>query len=90
MEVHRDANLIISDGQFRMKQEDEYSKQRRINRSTERVLVPILYLLYIYDIPKLERVTLTAFADDTASLTTGENQLTSTIILHTVYGWTKQ
>lgn len=59
-----------------IKQEDVYSELKAINAGVPQgsVLGPILYLLYTYDIPKLEGTTVATFADDTALLTVDTDQ----------------
>lgn len=70
----------ISDRYFRIKQNEEYSELKPIKAGVPQgsVLGPILYLLYTNDLPTLEHNTVATFADDTAILALGQNNLEST------------
>lgn len=86
----------ISDRYFRIKQEDEYSELKPINAGVPQgsVLGPVLYLLYTNDLPTLEHHTIATFADDTAIMAVGQNNLESTEKLQNAINrvqlWTKK
>lgn len=86
----------ISDRHFRIKQEESYSELKQIKAGVPQgsVLGPVLYLLYTCDIPKLENNTLATFADDTAILAVGNNNIESTENLqdavNQIHIWTKK
>jgi retron-type reverse transcriptase len=80
---------------FRVKQGDAYSKLNEIKAGVPQgsVLGPILYLLYISDLPELGNNTVATFADDTAILAVGTSNEESTGKLQTAINqiqiWTK-
>lgn len=86
----------ISDRIFRVKQEREYSNMRNINAGVPQgsVLGPILYLLYTCDIPDIQNVTIATFADDTAILAIGYDNVETAAKLqeacNRVTDWTKR
>jgi hypothetical protein len=65
---------------FRIKQGDAYSELREIKvRALQgSVFDPELYLLYAFDLPKLENSIVVTFVDDTAILTVGSSNEEST------------
>lgn len=58
---------------FRVKHEGEYSDMKQISAGVPQgsVLGPVLYLLYTYDLPKMDNVKTATFADNTALLAVG-------------------
>ena len=84
----------ITKRMFRIKQEEAYSGLKDIQAGVPRgsVLGHILYVLYTSDIPELEQGKLATFADDTALIATGRNELISTRNVQraseTIYDWT--
>lgn len=86
----------ISDRYFRIKQDDEYSEIKPIHAGVPQgsVLGPILYLLYTNDLPTLQHNTIATFADDTAIMSLGKNNLESTeklqAALNDIHSWTKK
>jgi hypothetical protein len=85
----------ISNRLFRVKQEEAYSDLKDIQAGVPQgsVLGPVLYVLFTSDIPNFEEAKLATFADDTALLTTGQDEVSSTRLLqkasNTIYEWTK-
>lgn len=79
---------------FRIKQEDSYSELTEIKAGVPQgsVLGPILYLLYTGDLPELENSTLATFADDTAILAVGKDNVESTqklqCAVNKIFDWT--
>lgn len=67
----------IKNRYFRVKQEDSYSELKKINAGVPQgsVLGPLLYLLYTSDIPQPMEITTATFADDTAILAVGRNNV---------------
>lgn len=64
----------LSNRYFRIKQEEAYSELVEIRAGVPQgsVLGPILYLLYVNDMPKEEKNMTATFADDTAFLAVGQ------------------
>jgi hypothetical protein len=60
----------LSDRYYRVKQEDQYSQLKQIKAGVLQgsVLGPVLYLLYMSDLPQPEEPTVATFADDTANM----------------------
>lgn len=86
----------ISDRYFQVKHEDTYISLRKINAGVPQgsVLGPILYLLYTYDIPRHNGVTIGTFADDTTLLSIGASIEEATnklqCAIKKVVGWTRK
>ena len=86
----------LSERQFRIKHEDAYSELKQIRAGVPQgsVLGPILYLLYINDVPKTSNCTIATFADDTAVLATGNSIEESTVKLQrtadNIATWTRK
>lgn len=86
----------ISNRLFRIKQEDEYSDLKEIKAGVPQgsVLGPILYLLYISDLPVLEEAIIATFADDSALLAVDQDQEGSARKLQTasnkIVDWTRR
>ena len=61
---------------LRMKQGDAYSERKEIKAGVPQgsALGPVLYLLYISDLPQLENSTVATFADDIAKLRNSRQQ----------------
>jgi retron-type reverse transcriptase len=80
---------------FRVKREDSYSDLKLIKAGVPQgsVLGPVLYLLYINDVPTTSNSTVATFADDTAVMAVGETVESSTIKLQSAVNkvaiWTK-
>jgi retron-type reverse transcriptase len=70
---------------FRVKQGDAYSELKEIKAGVAQgsVLGPVLYLLYVSDLPELENSTVATIADDTVILTVGSSNVVSTGKLQT-------
>lgn len=64
---------------FRIKHEDAFSEPKLIKAGVPQgsVLGPLLYVLYTGDLPEIEKNTTATFADDTAVLAVGENNIES-------------
>ena len=79
---------------FRVKQENEYFELKIINAPQERVLGPVLYLLYTWNIPVAENIQLATFADDTAVLAVGNTIEETTANLQraidNIHAWTRK
>jgi Reverse transcriptase (RNA-dependent DNA polymerase) len=86
----------ITDRFFRVKQEEAYSDLKEIKAGVPQgsVLGPILYLLYTCDIPELENSTIATFADDTAIMAVGNDNIESTsklqIAINKIQIWTNK
>lgn len=65
----------LSERKFRIKHEGAYSELKEIQAGVPQgsVLGPVLYLLYINDVPKTTNCTIATFADDTAVMATGNS-----------------
>ena len=70
----------ISERYFRIKQEDAFSVLKKIQAGVPQgsVLGPVLYLLYTSDLPTFNENIVATFADDTAILAVGDNNIEST------------
>jgi hypothetical protein len=70
----------LTNRHFRVKHEDAYSELKSIKAGVPQgsVLGPVLYLLYINDMPTTSNSITATFADDTAVLAVGETVETST------------
>lgn len=86
----------LTERQFRVKQEDEYSELKEVKAGVPQgsVLGPVLYLLYTSEIPRSEYVRIATFADDTALLATGKTVQEATQELQCagdqIYQWTQR
>ena len=86
----------ITQRYFRIKQEDAYSSLKKIEAGVPQgsVLGPILYLLYTCDLPTQEDSLVATFADDTAILAVGDDNIESTTKLQKaitdIHRWTKK
>lgn len=95
-EYNRLFKSYLSDRKFRIRQEDAYSDIKDICAGVPQgsVLGPVLYLLYISDIPKTFHTTIATFADDTALLAVGNTLKESNERLqqsiNNVATWTKK
>jgi hypothetical protein len=81
---------------FRVKHDDSYSELKLIKAGVPQGSVrgPVLYLLYINDVPTTSKSTMTTFADDTAVIAIGETVESSTRKLQSAVNqvavWTKK
>jgi hypothetical protein len=88
--------FYINDRYFRVRQEGEYSKLKKILAGVPQgsVLVPVLYLLYTNDLPNIVEARIGTFADDTAVMITDASIVESTRklqnALNIVNNWTKK
>lgn len=86
----------LTDRYFRVKQEDAYSVLKAIKAGVPQgsILGPTMYILFTNDMPTFSNCTLATFADDTAILSVGKNEVESTQILQNavdaVLNWTKK
>lgn len=86
----------IKNRHFRIKQEESYSQLKEIKAGVPQgsVLGPVLYLIYTSDLPLMDGSTTATFADDTAILAVGENNLASTQKLNEsiskIHRWTAE
>lgn len=95
-EMYQILTSYISDRHFRVKYDDEYSELKPILAGVPQgsVLGPVLYLLYIRDLPECGGTVMATFADDTSILARGHsieesaNKLQSAI--DQVNTWTKK
>lgn len=67
----------LTDRYFRIKQDDAYSELKEIKAGVPQgsVLGPVLYLLYTCDLPEFDNYCLATFADDTAILAVGKDNV---------------
>jgi hypothetical protein len=65
--------LYLNERKFRIKYENEYSELKEILSGVPQgnVLGPVLYLLYISDLPETLNCTIATFGDDAAIIATG-------------------
>jgi hypothetical protein len=70
----------ISERYFRIKQEGTYSELKKIQAGVPQgsVLGPVLYLLYTSDLPTFDQNIVATFADDTAIMATGKDNIETT------------
>jgi hypothetical protein len=70
----------LTNRHFHVRHEDSYSELKLIKAGVPRgsVLGPVLYLLYINDVPTTSNSTMAMFADDTAVMAIGETVNIST------------
>ena len=63
----------LTDRYFRVKQGEVYSELKPIKAGVPEgsVLRPVLYLIYLSDIPQLAETSVATFADDTAIMAVG-------------------
>jgi retron-type reverse transcriptase len=86
----------LTNRHFRVKPEDSYSELKLIMAGVPQgsVLEPVLYLLYINDLPATLSSTMAMFADDTAVMAAGETVENSTTKLQSAVNkiaiWTKR
>ena len=86
----------LEDRKFRTRVGESYSELRNITAGVPQgsVLGPILYSLYINDVPEEHNCTLATYADDTAILTTGKSVEEATAKLeraaHNIVTWTRR
>jgi hypothetical protein len=89
-------NYLISHRYFRVKQEDRYSGLKPIKAGVPQgsVLGPVLYLLYMSDLPQPEGTTVATFANDTALMALGGDVAEATAKLQgaadEISNWSRQ
>ena len=73
----------LSNRMFRVKINNEITKLHPIKAGVPQgsILGPILYLIYTSDIPYMEGITLSTYADDTAIIASHTNAVTASLIL---------